>query len=96
MSISILQPTVYIDWLNECWEKGKPSTYREFADMWQKEYIERKSKKAAPKEEWAYISFVQKFLNCFPDSSRTEIMMAWKNERIKHRDLIYKICEGFK
>ena len=84
-----------LDWLNERWQKGKPPTYRQFADMWQKEYIERKNKRVAPKEEWAYISFVQKLLNCFPDSSRTEIMTAWKNERIKHRDFIFKICERF-
>lgn len=82
-----------IDWLNERWQKGKPPTYREFADMWQKEYIERKSKRAAPKEEWAYISFVQDFLDHCPNSSRTKIMTAWKNERIKHRDFVYKICE---
>lgn len=84
-----------IDWLNERWVKGKPPTYREFANMWQKEYIERKSKRAVPKEEWAYISFVQDFLNHFPNSSRTEIMRAWQKERIKHRDVVYKICEGF-
>jgi hypothetical protein len=84
-----------IDWLNERWQKGKPPTYREFAEMWQKEYTKRQNKQVAPKEEWAYINFVQKFLNEFPNSSRTEIMEAWKNERIKHKNFVYKLCKEF-
>ena len=72
-----------IDWLNERWLAGNPPTYREFADMWQKEYAHRKTQKAAPKKEWAYINFTQKFIEKNPNASRETITAAWEVERRK-------------
>ena len=70
-----------IDWLNERWKQGKPPAYQEFADMWQHEYEERKLSKPAPKKEWAYITFVQQYLEQHPNASKTEIMDAWNTIR---------------
>jgi hypothetical protein len=33
-----------IDWLEERWICGKPPTYREFSEMWQREYLLRQKK----------------------------------------------------
>ncbi len=30
-----------IDWIRACWERGKPPTYKEFADWWQAEYAQK-------------------------------------------------------
>ncbi len=39
-----------IDWINARWKAGKPPTYQEFADMWQKEYEKRKKSRRPPKK----------------------------------------------
>ena len=74
-----------IDWLNDQWMEGNPPTYQEFAKMWQEEYEKRKSMPATPKEEWAYINFVQKFLQNSSEVSRESVNHAWECERRKHK-----------
>ena len=74
-----------IEWLNERWMEGNPPTYQEFAKMWQKEYEKRKNMPAAPKEEWAYINFVQKILQNSSEVSRESVNHAWECERQKHK-----------
>ena len=69
-------------------------TYQEFADMWQTQWQKRKENSVAPKEEWAYINFVQAFLVHFLDSNRRTIATAWENERQKRRDAVSKVV-GF-
>ncbi len=78
-----------IDWLNERWMHGNPPTYQEFAEMWQDEYKKRKNMPAAPKEEWAYINFVQKFLANSLEVSRESVNHAWECERQKHKANIF-------
>ncbi len=79
-----------IDWLNERWMKGNPPTYQEFSKMWQTEYQKRKEAPAAPKKEWAYIRFVQKFLLSSPTARRENIYQAWESERQKHKTHVYE------
>lgn len=74
-----------IDWLNERWMEGNPPTYQQFAEMWEEEYRKRKEIPHAPKEEWAYINFVQKFTLSNPTASREMINSAWECERQKHK-----------
>lgn len=80
-----------IDWLNERWMEGNPPTYREFAMMWQDEYQKRKKWPVAPKEEWAYIRFMQKHLRDFPDATKESINSAWEFERQKHKTHVYSV-----
>lgn len=70
-----------IDWLNERWQAGEPPAYQEFATMWQKEVDKRKSQKPQPKQEWALITFVQKFMKAHPNASKTEVTLAWHKKR---------------
>lgn len=66
------------DWIRARWLEGKPPTYQEFADFWQ----EAKSQnKVCTKQEWAYLSFIQRFVEQNPHASRSEITRAWKVER---------------
>lgn len=71
------------DWIQEQWEKGAPPTYEAFAKMWQKEYERRQREGSSPKEEWAYIRFVQSFIRQFPKASKLMILGAWEKERQK-------------
>jgi hypothetical protein len=80
-----------VDWLNERWLAGKPPTYQEFADMWKKEYVYRKQQVKKPKEEWAYISFSQKFMKENPSVKRSELLKAWAEEINKKRQLVKQI-----
>lgn len=82
-----------IDWLNDRWLKGNPPTYQEFADMWREEYARRKEVGATPKEEWAYITFVQKCIQEHPDASRIVIMEAWGEEREKQKRLVFTLLK---
>lgn len=79
------------DWIKEQWMKGKPPTYAEFAKYWQNEYLKRKSKKAQPKQEWAYISFIQRYLEKNPNASKTEITREWEMARLEHVKKVEKI-----
>ena len=74
-----------IDWLNDRWMEGKPPTYQEFAEMWHKEYEKRKKTPVPPKEEWAYINFVQNSLSISPTASQESINHAWECERQKQK-----------
>jgi hypothetical protein len=79
-----------IDWLEHRWMAGLPPTYKEFADIWVKEYEFRKLYGRVPKAEWAYINFVQKYLKDNLKSTRSQILAAWDCERKKHKDLVNK------
>jgi hypothetical protein len=83
-----------IDWLNDRWMEGNPSTYREFADMWRVEYARRKQFGTMPKEEWAYITYVQKFIQEHPDASRKVIMDAWNNERVRQVAVVHALLKN--
>ena len=85
-----------IDWLNEKWMEGNPPTYNEFAIMWQEEYQKRKKMPNAPKEEWAYINFVQKYLLNSPNTPRELINNAWECERQKHKANVCKWVDQIK
>ncbi len=67
-----------IDWLNEQWLNGTPPTYQEFAQYWITETARRKKTKANPKQEWAYINFLQDMTARNPNVSRDELIQAWK------------------
>lgn len=77
-----------IDWLEERWQAGNPPTYAEFAIMWQGEYERRKAHPTAPKEEWAYINFVQAYLQLHPDTTQKNILATWQTERQKHKQRV--------
>ena len=72
-----------IDWLRERWLEGKPPTYAEFAQEWQEEYERNKDRKRPPKQEWAYIRFMQNYSQRFPQASQKEMTDAWNEERQK-------------
>ena len=84
-----------IDWLNERWLQGNPPTYQEFADMWIAETARRMHEKAAPKQEWAYIRFVQKYMEQFPKTSRDELMQSWFAERELHKKQVLGIIKKY-
>lgn len=80
-----------IDWLENRWLAGNPPTYKEFADMWNREYEFRKSHGSKPKDEWAYINFVKGYLKDNPHSASNEILNEWKIVREKHKLLVDKL-----
>ena len=80
-----------IDWLNEQWMEGNPPTYEQFAKMWQKEHERRKVAPAAPKEEWAYINFVQ----TWPQKDRESIAQSWENLREQHKTIVLRILKNY-
>ncbi|MBI2352849.1 SAP domain-containing protein [Candidatus Dependentiae bacterium] len=79
-----------LDWLEKRWIDGNPATYKEFADMWQKEYEFRKIHKVPSKEEWAYINCIKKYLEQNPGASRHEMISHWEKERNFHKMIISK------
>jgi len=82
-----------IDWLRERWLAGNPPTYAEFAREWQAEYERNKQEKRMPKQEWAYIRFVQDYAQSHPTASKKEITDAWNKKR---QEYVKKVCEFFK
>lgn len=82
------------DWINEHWLAGNPLSYKEFAQMWQKEHERRKASKAMSKGEWAYITFTQSFFKTHPKASRNEITKAWAKERLKQVKIANKLLEN--
>lgn len=87
-----------IDWLEERWLAGMPPTYREFAAMWQEQYHERKLAPAAPKTEWAYIRFVQGYMEQHPHADKGTVLHAWEAERERHVALVvtcFKVIEHY-
>lgn len=73
-----------IDWIKQRWQAGDPPTYGEFAEFWQKEYLRRKSKKASPKKEWAYITFLQHYAESNPQATQDQLRKAWHDARLMH------------
>lgn len=57
---------------------------KDLSDL-QDEYQRRKKRPAAPKEEWAYIRFMQKYLQDFPHATKESIHSAWEVEHQKHK-----------
>ncbi len=80
-----------VDYLKERWRLGMPPTYQEFADFWQEEYSKRILEPVEPKEEWAYIRFVQRYLEQHPDAVRTTVTAAWKEFRIQQVVVVQKL-----
>jgi hypothetical protein len=77
-----------VDWLEQRWIDGNPPTYQEFANMWSKEYVLRKTNGSNPKAEWAYITFVKNYLAKHAQVSRTELLKQWELERLRHKSLV--------
>lgn len=68
------------DWIRARWLEGNPPTYQEFADFW---VAAQTANAVCPKQEWAYLSFIQRFVAEKPNASRVEITLNWKIEREK-------------
>lgn len=83
-----------IDWINEKWMEGNPPTYRDYATMWQSEIDRRKKHGSTPKEEWAYINYVQKLIIENPHISKEDILNRWNIIRSKNKKIVYTIL-GF-
>jgi hypothetical protein len=80
-----------IDWLNDRWIQGKPPTYQEFADYWIKEKKQRILKKAKPKDEWAFIKFMQCMKKEEPNATKDDLMHAWKRLQANKAQLVDKL-----
>lgn len=78
-----------IDWLRERWIEGNPPTYSLFAKEWEVEYQHNKKEKRLPKQEWAYIRFVQEYLRTSPDASKKEVNIAWEIKRQEYIQLVH-------
>lgn len=61
--------------------------------MWQKEYAFRKEHGSTPKDEWAYINFVQRYLKANPDAKQKDILKHWGLERQQQKALIMLTIE---
>lgn len=83
-----------IDWLNARWKAGNPPTYQEFADMWQKEVEKRKHQKPQPKQEWALITFVQKYMEMYPNASKETVMKEWHKIREEKVAIVYSYLKN--
>lgn len=85
-----------VDWLRERWLAGNPPTYAEFAQEWQAEYERNKKKQRPAKQEWAYIRFVQQYMETHPHASKQEVTAAWNNERKRlvneARKILHLLC----
>ncbi len=62
--------------------------------MWCVEYARRKQYDAPPKEEWAYIMYVQKFTQEHQDAPRTVIMDGWNTERAKQVAFVHELLKS--
>lgn len=82
-----------IDWINDRWLKGDPPTYGEFAKFWQLEFERRQRERTMPKQEWAYINFVQSFLTKNPKANRKQILSAWEEQRKKSCFIVNSFLE---
>ncbi len=82
-----------IDWLNICWKQGKPPTYQEFADMWQREYERRQKIKPEPKKEWAYITLVQQYGQKNPKAKKRHITDSWNKIRSEKVALVHELLK---
>jgi len=86
-----------IDWLNKRWQEGKPPTYQEFADYWVEEKACCTRNKPEPKEEWAYIRFLQNMNKVRPHATKEYLMHEWKllqaQQAENARKLLNKVIE---
>jgi len=82
-----------IDWLNKRWLQGIPPTYQEFAEYWVQESEARKRAKPIPKQEWAYINFLQHAQKSMPDTTKAQLMAAWHQTRQEKVKLAYKLLK---
>lgn len=82
-----------IDWLNDCWLRGEPPTYQEFANYWIKETKHREQIKPRPKDEWKYINFLQQMNKENPLLSKKELMDRWKKLQADKASLVFEILE---
>ncbi len=80
-----------IDWLNERWMASNPPTYQEFADFWEAERVRRKKVKPDPKEEWAYINFLQDYYAKYPKAPKGDAMAAWKAKQQEMAELVWNM-----
>lgn len=82
------------DWIRERWLQSNPPTYQEFADFWEEA---ESLNKVCPKQEWAYLSFIQRFVEKNPRAPRVQITVAWKIEREKKvkeaKKILKDICK---
>ena len=76
------------DWIRARWLEGNPPTYQEFADFWQEA---KRTNAVCPKQEWAYLTFIQRFTQKNPKASRPEITWAWEVERQKRVEQVAMI-----
>ena len=83
-----------IDWIEDQWYAGKAPTYRQFAEFWQREYQAREKHKTPPKKEWAYINFVQTYLQSHSNANKGEILKAWNIERNRHVEVVTTLLLG--
>lgn len=61
--------------------------------MWLLELQQRQKNPTAPKEEWAYLNFTQRFLKDRAAATRHTIMEAWNKERQRHLKIVTKIIK---
>lgn len=79
------------DWIMEQWLAGKPPTYQQFAKAWEQQYQKQKKEKNITRDEWAYLKFIQTYLDKHPKTPRTELMKLWKEEKEKKESKMLKI-----
>lgn len=82
-----------IDWLNERWLNGEPSTYQEFANYWIAETKRRADIKAQPKTEWKYINFLQQMQQTQPELTKTELLKRWKKLQAEQASTALEILQ---
>lgn len=85
-----------IDWLREQWLTGRPPTYGQFIQEWNNEYARNQREKRLPKQEWAYIRFVQTYQKSNPQASKVEICNAWELQRQKYITLVHAVFKQAK
>ncbi|HEV2600822.1 MAG TPA: hypothetical protein VGT41_00855 [Candidatus Babeliales bacterium] len=85
-----------IDWLREQWLAGNPPTYAEFTQEWQAEYERNKKEKRPPKQEWAYIRFVQRYMEQCLTASKKEVLNAWNEKRQEYVQAVHTIFKKIK
>jgi hypothetical protein len=81
------------DWIKNRWRNGNPPTYAEFASFWEKEYEQRKTRKATPKKEWAYINFLQQYGQKNPSFSKQHFLKEWERYRTQQVQIAQIILE---
>ncbi|MEQ9116183.1 MAG: DUF6434 domain-containing protein [Rickettsiales bacterium] len=68
------------DWIKNRWMEGNPPTYKEFAEFWKGYKV---SKKEKPKDEWAYLNFIQQQSKLNSKLSMNKIKAKWAKHRME-------------